>query len=590
VDFELIDVLDADQAVYARGAYADFVLVEANVAGESVAGYAYKNALGVLPAPLLELVPEAVPPKPLYLPDCAPGVYDAATHTLTLANDRDGFYDTLSSAIQLESPLTVEIDGLAVRDASYGSIKLLGIPARGETWWKGISRLDIAHSHGRYVLGIRDGSAPDFVAAIDLPLDTNQPLQLKFDQTEGKSFVVLDGQGQEIERVDLAQLPGVDLPGGLFPEGDLYIGTSISPHSTLAITGLKVGVVPDGRWDPNAVIGPGLAELASKHNLTIGTEFAVGKMIDPRYCRAMKRDFNVAVLSEFMWNSIWLGPGEYDFATLDHAVDYAMQNGWRLRASHLVWGALEVHAIPDWILNGQFTRDEYIQILEEHVKTMVGRYKGRVQEWSIANEYPSRFFWDGDFWNEKIGPEYVEMAFRWAKEADPESILIFNDSNNESPRDRDTTRTIDKMYEMVRDLKAKGVPIDIVGMQMHLLLKWHSLTPPTKEDVIATMRKFADLGVRIQITELDVSLTRRRGTQAEQWAFQAQLYREMMEACLESGVCDSFTTWGVSDSTSWITCEDPWCQLKEPNADPLMFDKEFRPKPAYWAVREVLSK
>jgi endo-1,4-beta-xylanase len=94
--------------------------------------------------------------------------------------------------------------------------------------------------------------------------------------------------------------------------------------------------------------------------------------------------------------------------------------------------------------------------------------------------------------------------------------------------------------------------------------------------------------VRIQITEFDVSLTWLKGTRAEKWAYQAQLTRDMLEACLETGVCDSFTTWGVSDSTSWITCLDPWCQTKEPDADPLMFDAEFRPKPAYWAVRDVL--
>jgi endo-1,4-beta-xylanase len=221
---------------------------------------------------------------------------------------------------------------------------------------------------------------------------------------------------------------------------------------------------------------------------------------------------------------------------------------------------------------------------------MVGRYKGRVHEWSIANEYPSRTFWAADFWNEKIGPEYVEMAFRWAREADPGATLIFNDANNESPRDRETTRNLDEMYDTVRELVDRGVPIDVVGLQMHLLLKWHSPIAPTKEAVMATMHRFADLGVRVYITEFDVTLTKHPGTQAERWAYQAQLYRDMLEACLESGVCDSFTTWGISDSTSWITCEDPWCQLREPNADPLMFDREFNPKPAYWAVRDVLSR
>ncbi len=220
---------------------------------------------------------------------------------------------------------------------------------------------------------------------------------------------------------------------------------------------------------------------------------------------------------------------------------------------------------------------------------MVGRYRGKVQEWSIANETSSRSFWKGaDFWLDKIGPDYVEMAFRWAREADPNGVLIFNDNNNESPRDGDTQRIIQKMYDTVKALKAKGVPIDIVGMQMHLLLKYSSPIPPQEADVVQTMKKFASLGVRIYITEFDVDLTNKGGTQAERWAYQAQLYRDMLRACLESGVCDSFTTWGVSDSTSWITCSSPGC-VNEPNAEPLMFDKNFQPKPAYFAVRDTLA-
>jgi endo-1,4-beta-xylanase len=125
----------------------------------------------------------------------------------------------------------------------------------------------------------------------------------------------------------------------------------------------------------------------------------------------MMRNFNVAVLNGFSWKGIWLGPDQYDFEWLDVQVNNASQPGRRVRASHLVWGATEAQ-IPDWLLHGQFTRDQYIELLEKYIKAVVNRYKGRVQEWSIANEYASRSFYGaGDFWNEKIGPEYVEMAF-----------------------------------------------------------------------------------------------------------------------------------------------------------------------------------
>jgi endo-1,4-beta-xylanase len=587
--FDIVATLGADQAVYPLGAFVDFLYVEATVGGDVVTGFIHKHAVGRM-STQVQVDPGVVPWKPLYLPNCSPGVFDAATNTTAFANDSDGYYDTQSKGIGLDAPLRIKIDRLSVDGASFGSIKILGVPSRQDAWWKGITRLDIAYNDGDYQLGVRDGTTESLGAVLDLPVDADQPIQIVFEQVEGKSFVILDEKGEQIARVDLTQLPQVDLPGGLFPEGNVYVGTSTSPHSTLVVTGLRVGVLPDGKWDDRAVVGPGLAELAGRHNITIGTEFSVNNMMDLRYCRAMKRDFNVAAVSEFTWSGIWLGPGEYDLKTIDRAVDYATGNGWRIRAMHLVWGALEVHAIPDWILNGNFTRDEYIDILEQHVKTMVGNYKGRVHEWSIANEYPSRLASSSDFWNEVIGPEYVEMAFRWAKETDPDGILIFNDYNNESSRDLETSRNIQIMYDKVKALKEKGVPIDAVGLQMHLLLKWSSPTPPAKADVIATMQRFADLGVRVYITELDVDLSRQKGTRAERWQFQAQIYRDMLEACLESGVCDSFTTWGISDSTSWITCEDPWCQLREPDADPLMFDKDFNPKPAYLAVRDVLSE
>jgi endo-1,4-beta-xylanase len=475
------------------------------------------------------------------------------------------------------------------KGTSYGAIKILGIPESQNPWWKGITRLDLANNHGYYQIGVRDGTIEGWNVYWDLQIKTSEQIQIIFEQVEGKSFIVLDKDGNIVKQIDLTQQSKIKLPNGLFSQGNAYFGTSTAPHGSLILTGLNVGILSDGKWIDNSDTELGLVELAKNHNLTLGTEFSSWNMSDIRYCQAMQKNFNVAAIGLFSWKGVWLGRGQYDFSTLDREVDYAISRGWRVRGFHLVWGAMESSAIPDWLSKGNFTRDEYINILEQHVKTLVGRYKGRVSEWSIANEASSRSFYAGsDFWNDKIGADYVEMAFRWAKETDPNSILIFNDFNNESPRDRDTSRVIDKMYFTVKSLKEKGVPIDVVGMQMHLLLKFSSPTAPKKDDVIATMQKFAGLGVRIYITEFDVDLTKRAGTQAEKWEYQAQLYRDMLQACLESKVCDSFATWGVSDSTSWITYQGEGALVNEPNADPLMFDKEFNPKPAYFAIRDVL--
>ena len=588
-DFDKVAELKTGDVVYPLGVYKDFVRVETQ---SDLNGFVWNKALNSSPENVNVLTQNDVPWKLLYYPQCSPGSYNKEQDSVTFTNSGDGYYDTESGGILLSSPLLISIEATKVTGATFASIKLLGIPEHTDTWWKDITRLDIGYANGKYYLGIRDGSTENYTTSIDLPLRSSQAIKILFDQPEGKSFQVLDGKGQVVKQVDLAKIPNLNLPDGLFPERKVYIGTSVSPKSSFTITGFKIGVGALGQWvetENNYFAAPGLVELAKPYNVTIGTEFVSWRTSDPRYCQIMNRDFNVAVLSDFSWKGFWLGSGQYDFSQIDRAVDYAIQHGWRIRASHLVWGATESNVIPDWLLKGHFTRDEYIKILEQHVKTMVGRYKGKVQEWSIANEASSRSFYSGtDFWNDKIGPDYIEMVFRWARESDPNGILIFNDFNNESPRDRDTSRIIDKMYYTVKKLKEKGVPIDVVGMQMHLLLKWSSPIAPKKDDVIATMRKFADLGVRIYITEFDVDLTKRAGTQAEKWDYEAQLYRDMLEACLESGVCDSFTTWGISDSTSWITCESPGC-VNEPNADPLMFDKEFNPKPAYFAIRDVFQ-
>ena len=106
------------------------------------------------------------------------------------------------------------------------------------------------------------------------------------------------------------------------------------------------------------------------------------------------------------------------------------------------------------------------------------------------------------------------------------------------------------------------------------------------------MQGFSQLGVRVYITEMDVNLTFIQNdypTQEERWAYQAGIYRDMVDACLESGACDSFATWGISDSMSWITTSCPECWNEpEPYGDPLMFDSNFIPKPAYFAVRDAL--
>jgi endo-1,4-beta-xylanase len=592
-DFEQVASLKASSTVSPLATFGDFVQVATTVDGQELHGYVWKNILAALPAGLPALASASVPWQPLYLPDCSPGNYTAVTDAVVFSNDSSTYLDNESSAIPLAEPLSIAFGSAAATPGDGApAIKILGIPEQSTgDWWKGITRLEIGYAKGNYYIGIRDGTKADDVVYRDLPIKADQTIQLAFDQPEGKSFRILDGNGQVVQTVDLTTTPGLNLPDGLFPNGVVYIGTTLPPLTTFTLTGLRIGLPASGKWvqaQNGYYTQPGLAELAVSHHVTIGTEFSVGYTSDPRYCRTMQREFNVAVLSEFSSPAMWLGIGQYDFSAIDQAVDYASRHGWRIRASHLLWGNPDI--LPDWLKNSHYTREQYIQIMEQYIKDVVGRYRGRVQEWSIANEAISRSFSSGtDFWNDKIGPDYISLAFITARQADPEGLLIFNDYNNQAPQDALKASIINKMYTTVKQLKAEDVPIDVVGMQMHLFMPWLSSSlPPQKADVVATMQKFAALGVRIDVTEMDVDLARQPGSQAEKWAFEAGVYGNIMEACLESGVCNSFATWDISDATSWISCTSKGC-LNEKNADPLMFDPAYVPKPAYFAVRDALT-
>ena len=576
-DFDTAASLNAGTTVTLLAMYGDFVEVKAMIDSQEHTGYIWKEALSLLPSGLPKLTADQVPLALLYQPQCSPGSYDSAQDAVTYSNTSNNYHDTESSSIPMVAPLKIEMTSMQVSGDSGAAIKVLGIPeATTGDWWQGITRMDVGYNQGHYSIGIRDGRTDAYASFINLPLTTDQGIQIVFDQPEGKSIHILDGAGNEVQTVDLTTRSELSLPDGLFPNGVVYIGTTLSPQTSFTVKGLRIGEAPAGAWSETQdgyYTQPGLTELAAQRNLTIGTEFLNDRTSEPRYCQIMKRDFGVAVLSDFSSPGIWLGPGQYDFSALDRAVDYSSQRGWRIRASHLIWG--DPDYLPAWLKNSNYSKDEYIQIMEQYIRDIVGRYKGRVQEWSIANEATIRSWTPGmDFWNDKIGPEYIALAFQTARQADPNGVLIFNDVNNQSSQDTGSSGVVNKMYATVKQLKSQGVPIDVVGMQMHLLQPFETSVLPQKADVIATMQKFAALGVRIYITEFDVYMVRLPGTQAEKLNIETKIYHDMMEACLESGVCDSFSTWGISE--------------KDPNAASLMFDVNFDPKPAYFAVRDAL--
>jgi endo-1,4-beta-xylanase len=197
-----------------------------------------------------------------------------------------------------------------------------------------------------------------------------------------------------------------------------------------------------------------------------------------------------------------------------------------------------------------------------------------VNEPYIEIDRPNDPFW------EKLGYDYIDIAFQAAREVNPEIELIYNDSMNQSLADPDENGYTTSLTRRVTSrLKEKGL-VDAVGMQMHI----RAGNPPTKDDIIATMRSYE---IPVHVTECDVDLSDIRGSQEDRLTLQAKIYRDIIAACIESGVCKSITFWGNGDDTSWLEVNSG-----RRNADPTLFislpNGESAPKSAYYAIADLL--
>ena len=257
----------------------------------------------------------------------------------------------------------------------------------------------------------------------------------------------------------------------------------------------------------------------------------------------------------------------YYFARADSLVAFAEANGMRVRGHTLVWHRQNA----PWLTGGQWTADEVRSLLGEHIDSVAGRYRGKVQAWDVVNEaFEESGALRNSFWLQRLGPDYIEFAFRRAAAADPGALLFYNDYNIEGINPKS-----DSTYEMVRRLRARGVPIHGVGLQAHFIV---GQVPATLR---ANMERFAALGLKVQITELDVRLP--QPATAAHLEAQARDYRAVMDACLGVRGCDAVVLWGASDRWSWIPGEFPgWGQAH-------VFDEGLRPKPAYRALHELLK-
>lgn len=320
---------------------------------------------------------------------------------------------------------------------------------------------------------------------------------------------------------------------------------------------------------------PTLRELAAQKNIYVGAAVYTRHLNDPVHAETLSREFNMLTPeNEAKTCEVQPQLGRFDFQALDRLVAFAEEHDMAVHGHTLMWH----QCVPSWLENGPFTRDEAIQALRDHIYTVVGRYKGRIAMWDVANEGVAD---DGSGlrdtpWHRWIGDDYIELAFQFAHEADPDALLFYNDYGAETVNAKS-----DAIYELASDFVARGVPIHGIGLQGHFILGQIDDYGMTEN-----INRFGELGLEVQFTEIDVrfdgepseSILRRQATD----------YRRIMRTCLESEYCTAFITWGVTDKYTWL--RDANLGFYENfSVTPLLFDDHYQPKPAYDAVIEVLS-
>jgi endo-1,4-beta-xylanase len=327
---------------------------------------------------------------------------------------------------------------------------------------------------------------------------------------------------------------------------------------------------------------------------------------DPIELGVVARDFN-ALTAENCMKPMFMQPneGEYFFKASDYCVDFAEANSMALVGHTLVWHAMTA----DWVFKdeaGQLPgRELMLERMRTHIDTVVGRYKGRIPYWDVVNEAVlyqgagnSAVFRESP-WFKAIGEDYIELAFRHTHSVDPDAKLYYNDYNMVKKE------KVDFVLEMVSGMRAKGVPIHGVGMQGHWMLDWPSLS-----DIEYALRTFADAGIPVSITELDITVLPdppshsganvtddveyaekynpySQSIPAEVLQKQADRYQEIFELFLKyKSNIERVSFWGTSDSQSWKNSYP----MKGRTDYPLLFDRKFNSKPAYHSLLKLSNE
>ncbi|HLV64608.1 MAG TPA: endo-1,4-beta-xylanase [Polyangiaceae bacterium] len=292
---------------------------------------------------------------------------------------------------------------------------------------------------------------------------------------------------------------------------------------------------------------------------------------EPRYAELLASEFDsVTPENATKWGPLAPTSTSYQWEDADAIVDFAAAHSQLVKGHTFVWH----RQYPSW-LNGSMSAEELRAAIKSHIETTLARYRGKVRAWDVVNEavdIESASGYTESLFFQKLGPSYIEDAFRWARAADPDVLLYYNEVGIERLGPKS-----DFTYALMRDLLAKGVPIDGIGFQSHISIHRY----PAESNLRANIRRFAELGLRVNISELDARTMLLPGSTESRWEAQRVAFQQVVGACILEPGCESVTLWGFTDKYSWINDEGP--------DDPLLFDRNYEKKPAYFGVLDGLG-
>ncbi|MEO3751435.1 endo-1,4-beta-xylanase [Streptomyces sp. B6B3] len=333
------------------------------------------------------------------------------------------------------------------------------------------------------------------------------------------------------------------------PRGRRRVRASVAAVATVGLA--ATGVIA---FSGTARAADTLGAAAAESGRYFGTAIGPHLLGEADYAATLNQEFNSVVAENDMkWDATEPSQGQFNFSGGDRLVEHAQSQGMEVRGHTLVWHAQQ----PGWVQG--LTGDSLRQAMLDHIDGVAGHFAGQIDSWDVVNE---AFEWDGSRrqsnLQQQLGDGWIEEAFRAADAADPDATLCYNDYGTDGINAKS-----DGIYRMVEDFLARGVPIDCVGFQSHL---------DSNSDLSSyqqNLQRFADLGVEVQITELDIGGS---------GSAQANAYRTVTEACVAVQGCAGITIWGFTDKYSWRADDTP-----------LLFDTNYQKKEAYGAVLDALN-